>query len=156
MFYAVSRRLITWQLSRCYVLKSHLLLLNMDDFGCARRCPIPCIPVRLIGRQSLEDEMVRAQVLRVVSLPLWHALSPGRLQLELHAHEALARHWKTAAKKEAKAAKKAKEGAEGECAYMPIAQRPDVRFLPSLLDEFLAVLDKVGPRLGVFSFSKDA
>lgn len=34
--------------------------------------------------QSLEDEAVRAQVLRLVSLPLWHALSRGRLQLELH------------------------------------------------------------------------
>ncbi|EFJ49751.1 hypothetical protein VOLCADRAFT_104194 [Volvox carteri f. nagariensis] len=98
--------------------------------------------------QSLEDEMVRAQVLRVVSLPLWHALSPGRLQLELHAHEALAKHWKAAAKKEAKAAaKKAKAGAaagEGaSAAYVPVAQRPEVRFLPSLLDEFLSVLDKV-------------
>ncbi|GLI62109.1 hypothetical protein VaNZ11_004692 [Volvox africanus] len=93
--------------------------------------------------QSLEDEMVRAQVLRVVSLPLWHALSPGRLHLELHAHEALAKHWKAAAKKEAKAAKKAKPGVEGESAYVPVAQRPEVRFLPSLLDEFLAVLDKV-------------
>ncbi|GIL75166.1 hypothetical protein Vretimale_7780 [Volvox reticuliferus] len=93
--------------------------------------------------QSLEDEMVRSQVLRVVSLPLWHALSPGRLQLELHAHEALAKHWKAAAKKEAKAAKKAKAGVEGENAYVPMAQRPEVRFLPSLLDEFVAVLDKV-------------
>ena len=27
---------------------------------------------------------MRAQVLRLVSLPLWHALSRGRLQLELH------------------------------------------------------------------------
>ena len=34
--------------------------------------------------QSLEDEAVRAQALRLVSLPLWHALSRGRLQLELH------------------------------------------------------------------------
>lgn len=34
--------------------------------------------------QSLEDEAVRAQMLRLVSLPLWHALSRGRLQLELH------------------------------------------------------------------------
>ena len=30
--------------------------------------------------------MVRGQVLRLVSLPLWQALSSGRLQLELHAH----------------------------------------------------------------------
>lgn len=57
--------------------------------------------------QSLEDEMVRPQVLRLVSLPLWHALSSGRLQLELHAHPQLAKHWKALAKKEAKAAKAA-------------------------------------------------
>lgn len=30
---------------------------------------------------SLEEEMVRAQVLRVVSLPLWHNLSQGRLKV---------------------------------------------------------------------------
>ncbi len=90
--------------------------------------------------------MVRAQALRLVSLPLWHALSPGRLQLELHAHEALAKHWKAAAKKEAKAA--AKKAKAGEGAYVPLAQRPDVRFLPGLLDEFLEVLDKVRQRGG--------
>ena len=92
--------------------------------------------------------MVRGQVLRVVSLPLWHSLSPGRLQLELHAHEALAKHWKAAAKKEAKAAaKKAKAGDKGGCeaaAYVPVTQRLEVRFLPALLEEFLSVLDKVG------------
>ncbi|KAG2495214.1 hypothetical protein HYH03_006820 [Edaphochlamys debaryana] len=117
--------------------------------------------------QSLEDEMVRAQVLRVVSLPLWHSLSAGRLQLELHAHESLAKHWKAAAKKEAKAAAKAKGGKGGKKGgkgggeeageeagageekgaaaggYVPASQRPEVRFLPQLLDEFLEVLDKV-------------
>lgn len=31
--------------------------------------------------QSLENEMVRTQVLRLVSLPIWHNLSPGRLQV---------------------------------------------------------------------------
>jgi intron-binding protein aquarius len=31
--------------------------------------------------QSLENEAVRGQVLRLVSLPLWHALSLGRLQV---------------------------------------------------------------------------
>lgn len=56
--------------------------------------------------QSLEDELVRAQVLRLVSLPLWHALSRGRLQLELHDQPQLAKHWKHLAKKEAKAATK--------------------------------------------------
>ncbi len=31
--------------------------------------------------QSLENETVRAVALPLVSLPLWHALSPGRLQV---------------------------------------------------------------------------
>ena len=56
--------------------------------------------------QSLEDEMVRGQVLKLVSLPLWQALSNGRLQLELHAHPQLAKHWKALLKKEGKAAGK--------------------------------------------------
>ena len=33
--------------------------------------------------QSLEQEAVRVQVLKLVSLPLWHALSRGRLQVSL-------------------------------------------------------------------------
>lgn len=52
--------------------------------------------------QSLEDEMVRGQVLRLVSLPLWQALGSGRLQLELHANPQLAKHWKSLLKKEQK------------------------------------------------------
>ena len=51
--------------------------------------------------------MVRGQVLRLVSLPLWHALSSGRLQLELHAQPQLTKHWKSLLKKDSKAAKKA-------------------------------------------------
>ncbi len=31
--------------------------------------------------QSLENEAVRAQVLKLVNLQLWHALSPGRLKV---------------------------------------------------------------------------
>ena len=31
--------------------------------------------------QSLETPVVWAQVRKLVSLPLWHALSPGRLQV---------------------------------------------------------------------------
>jgi len=49
--------------------------------------------------QSLENEAVRGQALQLVSLPTWNALSRGRLQLELHAHPKLAKHWRHAAKK---------------------------------------------------------
>lgn len=75
---------------------------------------------------------MRAQVLRLVSLPLWHSLSRGRLQLELHAQPQLAKHWRSLAKKEAKAAQQ-----EG---HVPAAQRPEATFLPGLIAEFLKVL----------------
>lgn len=66
---------------------------------------------------------MRAQVLRLVSLPLWHALSRGRLQLELHDQPQLARHWKHLAKREAKAA-----AAGGD--HVPVQQRPEATFVP--------------------------
>ncbi|KAG1668022.1 hypothetical protein FOA52_006555 [Chlamydomonas sp. UWO 241] len=83
--------------------------------------------------QSLEDEMVRGVVLRLVSLPLWHALSPGRLQLELHAHPQLAKHWKALLKKEGKAVSKP--------GYVPPLERPEIAFIPSLLDAFVGCLE---------------
>ncbi|KAL6757285.1 hypothetical protein V8C86DRAFT_1695364 [Haematococcus lacustris] len=84
--------------------------------------------------QSLEHEMVRPLVLKLVSLPLWRALSPARLQLELHALPQLAKHWKLLNKKEAKASK--------QPGYVPPPQRPDTRFVPGLLDEFLETLEQ--------------
>lgn len=76
--------------------------------------------------------MVRTQVLRLVSLPLWCSLSKGRLQLELHEHPQLTRHWKHLNKKETKAAQQ-----EG---YVPILERSEGGFIPSLLSDFLATL----------------
>jgi hypothetical protein len=97
-------------------------------------------------------------VLKLVSLPVWHSLSPGRLQLELAAQPALAKRWKALLKKEAKAAKaaaaaaaKAQEGGGGGgggtalAAAAAAAQgeqqaRAEASFIPGLLLEFLAVL----------------
>ncbi|CAL8471736.1 g11278 [Coccomyxa elongata] len=114
--------------------------------------------------QSLEQEAVRKQALQLVSLPLWHALSRGRLQLELGANETLAKHWKRLAKKEAAAAAAAatagdaagdaaaEGGPAGEArvaaaaaAHVPVTQRPEATFLPSLLSEFLEMLETVVP-----------
>ena len=80
--------------------------------------------------QSLENEMVRGKVLKLVGLPLWHALSRGRLQLELHEHPQLAKHWKHLAKKEAKAK------AASKTASTPSSSS----FLPRLLNDFLSRL----------------
>ncbi|KDD74775.1 hypothetical protein H632_c1083p0, partial [Helicosporidium sp. ATCC 50920] len=51
--------------------------------------------------QSLETPPVRAQVLRLVSLPLWTTLSAQRLQLELHRQPALLKPWRALLRREA-------------------------------------------------------
>lgn len=84
--------------------------------------------------QSLENEMVRAQVLKLVSLPLWHSLSSGRLKLELHAHPTLAKRWHRLSKKEAKAAASNPD-------HVPVQERPEATFIPTLLEMFLTALD---------------
>lgn len=98
--------------------------------------------------QSLEDEMTRTQVLRLVSLPLWHALSPGRLQLELHAQPALAKRWKALLKKDAKAA--------GSAGSVPAPKRPEATFLPGLLQEFLDTLAALDDQLSDSSTQQPA
>eukprot|EP00959_Pyramimonas_sp_CCMP1952_P350036 7334023-Pyramimonas_sp.AAC.1 len=69
--------------------------------------------------------MVRAQVLPLVSLPLWKNISSGRLQLELKHNPSLTKHWKYLLKKEAKAKKAAGD------AYVPQDNKPEVRSPPS-------------------------
>ena len=44
--------------------------------------------------QSLEDEMVRSQVLKLTSLPMWFTLAPVQLQQQLKQQPQLARPWK--------------------------------------------------------------
>ena len=58
------------------------------------------------------------------------------LQLELQSQEMLAKHWRHLAKKEAKAAKAAKESGT---AHVPAAETPEATFLPRLLSDFLQV-----------------
>ncbi|GJP44192.1 hypothetical protein CLOM_g3581, partial [Closterium sp. NIES-68] len=99
--------------------------------------------------QSLENPLVRACVLPLVSLPLWHALSPARRERELHPHAHLQGLWERLLKRDAKnrAARLAAvaEGG-GRRAEAEAAERRDrrsVRFLPGLILEFFAVLDEV-------------
>ena len=54
---------------------------------------------------SLEDEMVRAHFLRLVSLPMWETLTPRHLQSLLASQPQLARPWKFLSKRRAKEAK---------------------------------------------------
>jgi len=88
-----------------------------------------------------------AQVLKLVSLPVWHSLSPGRLQLELAAQPGLAKRWKALLKKEAKAAKAAAAAAAAKdtpetAAAAAAAELPkaEATFLPGMLQEFLKCL----------------
>lgn len=86
--------------------------------------------------QSLENEVVRAIGLPLVSLPLWTALSAGRLQQELARNPQLAKHWKFLQRKDAKAAK--------QPGHVPMAVDPQVTFLPAIVDHFLALLADSG------------
>ncbi|KAF3788553.1 Intron-binding protein aquarius [Nymphaea thermarum] len=85
--------------------------------------------------QSLEDEVVRETVLKLVSLQLWHNLSVGRFKMELCLHPHLTDKWKKMTRKEAKRAKR-----EGNTYYDP-TKVLEVRFLRNLIDEFLEILD---------------
>jgi hypothetical protein len=108
--------------------------------------------------QSLEDEMVRSCALRLVSLPLWNALSPGRLQLELHGQPTLAKKWKALTRKEAKAAKAvaAAGGGGGGGGFVPAAERPEAKFLPGVMEELLETLGRVGELLEIQAGGKAA
>ncbi|CAI5536300.1 unnamed protein product [Closterium sp. Naga37s-1] len=101
--------------------------------------------------QSLENPLVRACVLPLVSLPLWHALSPARRERELHPHAHLLALWARLLKRDAKnrharmlaVAEGGEKRAEAEAAERK--ERRGVRFLPGLILEFFAVsvLDEV-------------
>jgi intron-binding protein aquarius len=85
--------------------------------------------------QSLEIPAVRAQVLRLCSLPLWCSLSSTRRELEFALHPTVAKHWARLEKKEAKAMKKEPEG------HVPMERRHEATFLPSLIESFFASLE---------------
>jgi Intron-binding protein aquarius N-terminus len=61
--------------------------------------------------QSLEQPAVRAAALKLCSLPLWAALSPARLAVELKAYPQLRRHWQ-----HLQAARSSSSSAEGTAA----------------------------------------
>lgn len=106
--------------------------------------------------QSLEDELVRAQVLRLVSLPMWYTLAPTDLAAQLAAqvrphplppspspHQPhalpvvwqphLSRTWKKLEKRKAK---------EAQAAVPPASSRHEREFVPGLLQLFLATLQR--------------
>ena len=71
-----------------------------------------------------EDSMVRAQALRLVSLPMWSSLAPKHLQQQLAAQPQLARPWKFLTKRQAK---------EAKMDAPPASSRQEREFIPNLL-----------------------
>lgn len=91
---------------------------------------------------ALEAQDLWAEALHGTGEYNAHAVSLSP-QLELDANETLAKHWRRLAKKEAAAATAAAQanGApeEAKPAHVPVTERPEATFLPSLLSEFLEV-----------------
>ena len=82
--------------------------------------------------QSLENEAVRKEVLRLVGLPLWNALSQRRLELELSTNDAqLRKAWENLKRREEKLNRK----------KLSSNHRPESSFLPSLISEFFEKLE---------------
>ncbi|XP_004347836.2 aquarius [Capsaspora owczarzaki ATCC 30864] len=81
---------------------------------------------------SLENELVGAQIQRLVSLGTWHNLLPGRLEEEFKAVPKLRKYWQVLKKKDAK------QDAAGRA--LLAEQR---RFLFVLMKQFLAVLASI-------------
>ena len=84
---------------------------------------------------ALEDAMVRAQALRLVSLPMWSTLAPAHLQAQLAAQPQLARPWKVLQKRKAK---------EAKMDAPPASSRHEREFVPQLLKDFLRALAVAG------------
>mmetsp|Transcript_4030 Transcript_4030/g.6213 ORF Transcript_4030/g.6213 Transcript_4030/m.6213 type:complete len:1352 (+) Transcript_4030:1-4056(+) len=84
--------------------------------------------------KSLEDDIIRKECLRLVSLSLWNSLSPGRVERELRTYPQLTRHWKLLKQKELKQAKDSTN----------TGPKPESSFMPSLLKEYLTVLEGIG------------
>lgn len=87
---------------------------------------------------SLEEPMVRKEVLRIFGLPLWHHIPVGRRELEFASYPALARAWVSIEKREAKRARN-KRGGVGSHPHK-LEQKPIAAALPNLLNLYWRML----------------
>ncbi|KAJ8045846.1 RNA helicase aquarius [Holothuria leucospilota] len=81
---------------------------------------------------SLEVDLIREQVQRLVSLPMWITLLPGRLEEELNTFSKYRKFWKIVKKNDAKADDETRSKNERER-----------RFLANLIRHFYDVLDSI-------------
>ncbi len=104
--------------------------------------------------QSLEQRSVRQAALRLLSLPLWEALSPGRRQLELTAFPQLRRHWQHLQAKRAAAdpmpmpapandGHKRVRPSEPAATASAATPRFESTFIPSIVQHFLQVIEAI-------------
>jgi len=107
-----------------------------------------CVEFLAAAMRALEDGAVRPHALRLVSLPLWHALSGPRREIELAAQPALAKKWRTLAKKDAKkrAAGDNGGGGDGNGGDVDDDARPSwaqagALLVPALLDDLVAAVE---------------
>ncbi|TRZ02669.1 hypothetical protein DNTS_024402 [Danionella cerebrum] len=91
---------------------------------------------------SLEVDLIREQVQKLVSLPMWMCLLPARLEQELKKVPKLEKFWKLIKKNTEKMSAQEKEQAQRERS-----------FLASLISRFLMVLDSI-PESGLVSMEK--
>ena len=106
--------------------------------------------------QSLENEMIRPCVLRLVSLPLWKRVSPGMVALQLRKYPQLKRHWQQLqsdakpvqdadAPRSAKRARTSKaKGQKASSNGTAEAQASmEANFLPDLVQHFLDTVESI-------------
>jgi len=81
---------------------------------------------------SLEVDLIREQIQRLVSLSIWTNLLPSRLQAELHAVPKLQKYWSVIQHRDRQADEKTKERSQRER-----------EFLSKITEQFLQVLDSI-------------
>ncbi|XP_071832631.1 RNA helicase aquarius-like [Apostichopus japonicus] len=84
---------------------------------------------------SLEVDLIREQVQRLVSLPMWICLLPGRLEEELKTFSKYRKFWKVVKKNDAKADDQTKSKNDKER-----------RFLANLIQHFYGILDAISDK----------
>ncbi|XP_062502366.1 RNA helicase aquarius-like [Corticium candelabrum] len=92
--------------------------------------------------KSLEEELIREQVQRVVSLPMWTCLLPARLRLELKATPRLKKYWNALEKRDAQMDPVTRKRVEKER-----------KFLSRLIQRFFGILESI-PKAGHVKLEK--
>lgn len=83
---------------------------------------------------SVENEMVRKEIQKYISMPIWVSLSSGRLQVEFTKMPELAKFWKKVARSDAKLSVERKQEVDFER-----------RFLYNLIFDFFSTLHAIQP-----------